>query len=176
MNYYIADTHFGHENIIRHDDRPFGSAEEMDKVLIQFWNNRVTNNDDIWIVGDFAFRSAESVAFYAKQLRGKKHLILGNHDRLTPEDRKYFVSIDSIRTVHDNGKKIVLCHYPLAEWDGFFRGVYHGYAHIHNNTNEAYQNMKTKELALNTGCMINGYQPVTLDELIINNKKFKEAH
>jgi calcineurin-like phosphoesterase family protein len=176
MIYYIADTHFGHANIIKLDGRPFKTVEEMDKVLIQFWNNKVQDTDDVWIIGDFAFRNAESVAFYAKQLRGRKHLIMGNHDKLTPEDKKYFVSIDTLRTISDNGRKIVLCHYPLAEWDGFFRGVYHIYAHIHNNTNEAYYNMKTKERALNAGCMINMYQPVTLEELIINNKKFKEAH
>ena len=34
MNYYIADTHFGHENVLKFDKRPFRSVDEMDEVLI----------------------------------------------------------------------------------------------------------------------------------------------
>ena len=30
MIYYIADMHFGHENVIRFDDRPFADTEQMD--------------------------------------------------------------------------------------------------------------------------------------------------
>lgn len=45
MNFYIADMHFGHKNIIRYDNRPFGSVEEMDKALIQLWNETVGSDD-----------------------------------------------------------------------------------------------------------------------------------
>lgn len=34
--------------------------------------------------------------------------------------------------------------------------------------------MKTKDRALNAGCMINGYVPVSFAELVYNNKKFQE--
>ena len=33
--------------------------------------------------------------------------------------------------------------------------------------------MKTKEHALNAGCMINNYAPVSFNELIRNNEAFK---
>ena len=35
MIFYIADTHFGHENILQMDSRPFASVEEMDTALIK---------------------------------------------------------------------------------------------------------------------------------------------
>lgn len=35
MNFYIADTHFGHANAIRFDNRPFADPEEMDAEIIQ---------------------------------------------------------------------------------------------------------------------------------------------
>ena len=37
--FYIADTHFGHQNIILFDNRPFFSIEEMERELINNWNH-----------------------------------------------------------------------------------------------------------------------------------------
>ena len=34
-NWYTADPHFGHENVIKFCDRPFRSANHMDAVLMQ---------------------------------------------------------------------------------------------------------------------------------------------
>ena len=47
MNLYISDLHFGHTNIIRFDHRPFADVEEMDWMLINFWNNRVQPEDHV---------------------------------------------------------------------------------------------------------------------------------
>lgn len=53
MNYYIADTHFGHDNIRRLSNRPFETIEEMDNTIIDNWNSRVNDNDDIYIFRRF---------------------------------------------------------------------------------------------------------------------------
>ena len=52
MTYYISDTHFGHVGALTFDNRPFATIEESDRALIENWNARVTNNDNIYIVGD----------------------------------------------------------------------------------------------------------------------------
>lgn len=57
MNLYISDTHFGHKNVIGFDHRPFIDVNEMDHCLIKLWNSRVQPDDDVYIVGDFAFRN-----------------------------------------------------------------------------------------------------------------------
>ena len=57
MNYYISDLHFGHANVIRHDARPFADVGEMDRVLIERWNAVVGEDDDVYVVGDFCYRS-----------------------------------------------------------------------------------------------------------------------
>lgn len=177
MNYYIGDTHFGHANILRLDGRPFSSIAENDECLISNWNETVTDTDDIWVLGDFAWATPE---VYAQRLRGRKHLIIGNHDRLTTVARKEFVSIDKMAHVQDKafGKtvQIHLCHFPLAEWNGYYRGAYHIFAHIHSNTGKTYQIMKQFDKALNAGCMINNYKPVTFEELVLNNRVFRESH
>lgn len=58
MNYYIADTHFGHRNIINFDGRPFHDITEMKLALIANWNRRVTNEDTVFILGDFCWGKA----------------------------------------------------------------------------------------------------------------------
>ena len=49
MIYFTADTHFGHENVIRFCGRPFSCAAEMDEALIANWNSRVKGNDTVYI-------------------------------------------------------------------------------------------------------------------------------
>lgn len=109
MNYYIADTHFGHKNVIEFDKRSFENIAEMDRALITNWNSRVTDNDDVYIIGDFVYRSDKAVSWYCKQLRGRKHLILGNHDKLTDEDKEYFVSIEKMMHITDGKNQICAC-------------------------------------------------------------------
>ena len=177
MNLYTADSHLGHFNVIKHDGRPFSSLEEMNETLIKNHNNRVSNSDDVYLGGDLFFRE-KNPERYLKRLNGKLHLAVGNHDKYwlkNHELRKYFVEINDIIHIEEGSDTIIMCHYPMAEWDGYYRGTWHIYAHIHNNLNEAFEIMKNKEKALNAGCMINGYMPVTFEELKINNKLFKES-
>ena len=70
---------------------------------------------------------------------------------------------------------MILCHFPLADWNAKHRGSYHVYGHIHNNKDEVYEFMKKQERALNAGCMINNYEPVILEELLENNRRFQGA-
>ncbi|MDO5358956.1 MAG: hypothetical protein Q4E80_06235 [Slackia faecicanis] len=58
--YYISDTHFGHANIIRLSNRPFLDIAEMNAELIARWNAKVTDDDDVYMLGDFAYRSIEA--------------------------------------------------------------------------------------------------------------------
>jgi len=67
--------------------------------------------------------------------------------------------------VTDGRDELCLCHYPLAEWFGFYKGHYHIYGHIHNHDDETARFMKTRERAFNAGCMLYGYTPVTLEEM-----------
>ena len=73
--FYIADTHFGHDNIRKLSNRPFATVEEMDRAIIDNWNSKVKNDDDVYILGDFTYKG-ESYKHYLKQLNGRKHLII----------------------------------------------------------------------------------------------------
>ena len=74
--FVIADTHFGHSNIIKYCDRPFVTTEEMDRQLIEKWNSVVGKEDIVYHLGDFALGNMNKVSEYRKQLKGKIFLII----------------------------------------------------------------------------------------------------
>jgi calcineurin-like phosphoesterase family protein len=86
--YFIADTHFGDERILRYENRPFDNAEEMDRELIQRWNAKVNAEDTVYVLGDFGAVGYESDVL--SKLNGKKYLVKGNHDTASNEEyRRY---------------------------------------------------------------------------------------
>ena len=97
MNYFISDTHFGHVNVLKFDKRPFKNIDEMNSTIINNWNNKVNDDDHIWILGDFCYRSANPPEYYLSQLRGHKHLLIGNHDKTVLNSKSAISMFDSIQ-------------------------------------------------------------------------------
>ncbi len=176
MKRYISDLHFGHNNVIRFDRRPFENADDMDSKMIELWNSRVSPNDDVYIDGDLCCGNAKPPHWYLSQLNGHKHLTLGNHDEVVLKDKqclKYLESISQMEFITDADKIIVLCHYPICDWYKGRYGSWHIYGHIHCRRNEVYDFMRTRDHALNAAACINGYAPVSFEALLQNNYKFQ---
>ena len=175
MKYYISDLHFGHENIIRLCNRPFKNVREMDETLIKNWNSVIKPEDEVYILGDLIFRASKAPADYFSKLNGKKYLIKGNHDKINYQWKPYFEWIKDYAEVEDNGRRVILSHYPMVEWNGFFRGSIHLFGHIHNNTeNNSYKIMRNIDNAYNVGADIIEFTPQTLDNIIHYNKVFNK--
>ena len=49
MMYFVSDLHFGHNNVLVYDNRPFKTIEENDQTIITNWNNAVGMDDEIFI-------------------------------------------------------------------------------------------------------------------------------
>ncbi len=178
MIFFVSDTHFGHANIIRFCNRPFGTVEEMDEALVANWNDKVGGNDTVYFLGDLFFRAApDKVMDILGRLKGRKHLVIGNHDSswMTKElvDR-HFVEASPFLDVSDGGMHLVMCHYPLLCWGGEGKSwMVHG--HIHNNRHMDYWPLlQVRERVLNASVEINGYAPVTFEELVENNVRQKQ--
>ena len=107
MNYYIADLHIGHKNIIRFDKRPFANADEMDKSITENWNSRIQPDDTVYILGDFIWHKENEWASYVKPLAGKKVLIRGNHDpkQFSPATARLFEEITDFKEIKDYSTK-----------------------------------------------------------------------
>lgn len=174
--YFISDIHFGHTNVIRLSQRPFESIEEMDKEVIKNWNSRVKEEDTVYILGDFWYKGADNPVNYIRQLKGKKILIKGNHDTKALKNQvflTYFEEIVDMKEIVLDGKHIVMCHYPLLEWNGYFRGSYMVYGHIHNNKPKFSEYILQEDRLLNAGVDIVGFMPVNFNELVERNIEFK---
>jgi len=178
MIFFTSDLHFGHRNIIRLCNRPFSSIEEMDNLLIQSWNHKVNRNDTVYILGDLMFRNEKPPEEYLRQLKGKKHLLVGNHDRQwikACDLSQFFESVEKLDFVSDGKRQMTLCHYPMMSWPHIQR-CYMVFGHIHNNTDADYWPLiANSDLMLNAGVDINGFAPVTFEEMEANNKQFKIA-
>jgi len=179
--FFTADLHFGHSKILEFCNRPFDCVDDMNLALINNWNSRVSNDDHVYIVGDLFYGGRDAAGLSAavaivEKLKGILHLVAGNHDFPYLKNMEYhylFADVDHIRYLRHEDKDIFLCHYPLAEWSGFFRGSWHIYGHIHNQKNAAFEHMKQFDHALNAGVDICNYMPVTFDELKRHNEIFK---
>ena len=169
MIYFTADLHFGHENIIRHCNRPFSSAAEMDETLTRNWNNVVTPEDEVYILGDFTLRPAVEAHGYLTQLNGRKHFIRGNHDKFLKNYEQYENDFEWVKDYHVlfvGKRRFVLFHFPILEWDQYYRGAIHLYGHVHNSQAPAKLMEKLKGSAFNVGVDVNGFQPVSMEEIL----------
>lgn len=179
MNYYIGDPHLGHEAIIRLCNRPFSSVDEMDETIIANWNRRVTNADTVFILGDLMFRMKKEPSEYLSRLKGHKILVLGNHDAAwiwREGATRFLSSYVSMMELIDRNRDVVLCHYPLLTWPHIRKGGYMVFGHLHGNREQdPYVRYGLTERILNSCVEVNGYQPVTLDEMIENNRAFREG-
>ena len=177
MIYYISDLHIGHKNAIRFDERPFADIDDMEREIVRRWNEKVGADDDVYILGDVFYRNKGSRADFLKRLGGRLHLIVGNHDFEILKNEAAlgcFESVDKLRQIVDDGRRVVMCHYPIISWNMKHFGAYHVYGHVHANINEGTIFMMKQERAFNAGCMINNYEPCTLLELEENNRVFKD--
>ncbi len=86
MIYFTADLHLNHEKIIEFCDRPYKNAEHMNDRLIANINQRCKPEDNLYHLGDFAFKGGwqggkEDIAHFETQIIPKVTHLLGNHDR-----------------------------------------------------------------------------------------------
>ncbi len=180
MTFFTSDLHFGHKNIINLCARPFASVEEMDAYIIEGWNRKVKKNDVVYIIGDVVW-DKNRVSYYMEQLSGKKILIPGNHDTTwvrREECQKYFETILPYLEIHLSGHPITMCHYPMLEWKSSREETkrklgYLIHGHIHNRIADEYRQLFLSFNALNAGADINGFVPVTFEEMLENNLNFK---
>ena len=169
--WFTADTHFGHENVIRYNKRPFSSVEEMDETLIENWNKVIHPDDTIYHLGDFTLLGKGPAKSYLNSLTGIIHVVPGGHDHRwigkdtyttgTGHPVQILPPLQTIKVTLPEPYQyqlIVLCHYSLRVWDRSHYGSWHLYGHSHGN-------LPPLDNSLDVGVDCWDYQPVSLDML-----------
>ena len=189
--FFTSDLHFGHENVIRFDNRPFNTVEEMDEEMIKRWNAKVGKGDIVYVLGDFIWKAATNEAVsIIRRLNGQIILIKGNHDRFlhNAAAKKALAGIkdyDDICVTLEDGttRRCILSHYFIPFYNGHrYQAIHlHGHSHLTEESAEEVRittelNEKGYDLKIyNVGCMYWNYTPVTLDE-ILERKAYGQAN
>jgi calcineurin-like phosphoesterase family protein len=141
--FFTSDTHYAHQNIVRGvtrwEDksgcRDHETVEEMNELLVENINRTVGVDDHLFHDGDWSFGGASKVKEFRAKIRCRNvHLVLGNHDTLIHRDpalQSLFSTVSFYREISMNSQKIVLCHYPLMTWNGWYEGSWQLYGHCH---------------------------------------------
>lgn len=173
--FYISDLHLYHGNLLHPRDestmatnlkarKQFSSVDEMHELIKRNWNEKVTDDDTVYILGDLGVYHADEIADFINSLTGTKILIKGNLDRWNLNEskrlRRAFADIRSYMVIKDRDDQVVLFHYPIEQWDGYYRGYYHVHGHTHGD-----QNLSTIPGRFEVCVEVTDYTPMTLEEL-----------
>jgi calcineurin-like phosphoesterase family protein len=137
--FFTSDLHLDHDAIRRHCNRPFASVEEMNETMVSRWNEVVTPKDDVYVIGDFAWKRHDH---WIQALHGHKHLVIGNHDRMSAAALASFTEVvgtpkcPGIKVLAIDTKVVALCHFSLRSWPASHYGAWHFYGHSHGRHKE----------------------------------------
>jgi calcineurin-like phosphoesterase family protein len=132
--FVVADLHFGHKGVCKFTApngvdklRPWDDTETMDDALVEYWNQTVKPEDEVYVLGDVTMN--RSALPTIGRCNGRKHLIKGNHDTAPiAEYLDYFYEVSACRVLKD----MILTHIPIhASGLGRFGVNVHGHLHAY---------------------------------------------
>jgi calcineurin-like phosphoesterase family protein len=164
MMWFTSDTHLGHAAIIKHSNRPFANADEMDHTIIANINSLVGTNDVLYHLGDWCWGT--NIRAYRRRIRCENVvLILGNHDReIRRRPDRYadcFNEVTDFREIKlPDGNSLTLCHYALKVWNKSHHGTWHLYGHSHGSLPD---DPKSRSFDIGVDC--HAYKPLNLHQV-----------
>ena len=168
MLWFVADTHFFHGNIIKHENRPWSTVEDMNEGLLRNINETVGLNDTLYVLGDFSFKEKQAQVWELRKriICRNVHLVRGNHD-CGWNGTNAFRSVSDYLEIKHGTYKLVLCHYPFESWNGSYRGwSIHLHGHSHNDAEYNLANIEAGLLRFDVGVDANSYYPVSIEKVL----------
>ena len=153
--YITSDQHWFHENIIKFENRPFTSVEEMNEYMLSKWNNTVSKKDKVFFLGDLCIPS-QMYKEIIPRLNGYKIMIMGNHDCLS--HKRYseggFEEVSRYPIILQ--EFYILSHAPLPLSNDMPYVNIHGHIHSKQMNGGNYYNVSVE---------LHDYKPMRLDDI-----------
>ena len=174
-----SDQHWHHSNIITLAKRPFKDVDEMNYNLIKNYNAAVKENDEVYFLGDVAWKDIKKAINTLAQLnQSKRYLILGNHDHKNIKDPNFAKFFNWIKDYHEltyNGKLHIMSHYPFYSWRASGRSSIMIHGHCHSNIDEINKGYYRIDVGVDNP--ICGFAPISIDKIdAIMKAKKVEPH
>ena len=171
MIYFTSDLHFCHDRPFMFNPRGFTNIKDHDEAIVKNWNAIVDDEDEVYILGDLMLIDNEKGLSYVRQLKGKLHIILGNHD--TAQRVTLYKSLSNVVEVvyasylRYKDRDFYLSHYPtiVGDMDHPRRSkkiVYNLFGHTHQPTNF----FNDVFFIYHVGLDSHQNQPVSIDQII----------
>ena len=175
-----SDLHLGHDREFIYGPRGFNSIEEHDRTIIKNWNELVSWDDEVWLLGDCILGDNESGCRKLNQLVGNIRIIAGNHDstnriQMYANIRPTILTMGLTYILKYQGYSFYLSHYPTLTTNGdtdkpLKRQVVNICGHSH--TQDRFKDMD-KGIIYHTELDCQENKPVLLDNIIEDIKKYK---
>lgn len=122
MIYFSSDLHFNHNKPFIYADRGFSSVDEMNITIIYNFNSVLTPQDDLYLLGDTLMGNTSETILLFQQLKGKIHLIWGNHDtsnrqRILAQQPNVVEVLGYAGILTYEKQNFYLCHFPTSTFN-----------------------------------------------------------
>ena len=170
--YFTSDLHL-------YGTRGFDNVEDMNNEILNRWNALITDDDEVYILGDSILNNTIGGIEILKMLKGKKYYIYGNHDtndriatmQVTLPDMTFLGWSDMLRI---GKRQFYLSHFPTItrtiDDAPNKQGVINLYGHTHQTDNFYNGNPYMYHVGMDS----HNLTPVSLDEIIEDINKRKE--
>lgn len=178
-----SDLHLGHT--LAATERGFATVDDHDRAIMAGLRRRLRDGDDLFLLGDLAFAGWVPRVLQLASLPGRKHLVLGNHDRahpMHPNGWKHlavlgqvFASVQTAATIRHGGVEWLLSHFPYSgdhpgtedrhpQWRLPDRGqpIFHGHTHAASRVSRS----TAGTVQVHVGLDAWGLKPVTLHDAV----------
>ena len=168
MVFVTSDLHFCHDREFVWGARGYADVNEMNEAQVRKWNEIVTDEDEVWVLGDLMLGDFEQGLSYLKQLKGKIHVCLGNHDTSKREQAYRNLGWDVQLCARMKYKKIsfYLSHYPTITHNidekELWQVVVNLYGQTHQTTNFYHDDPWMYHVGVDSH---DGY-PVSMDQVL----------
>lgn len=173
--YFTSDLHFGHQKDFLYKPRGFNSLEKMEDYIVEKWNNKVTNNDDVYVLGDLMLMDDDHGLNLIKKLNGKLHIIFGNHD--TDNRIIKYCGLDNIvevcfaQRIRYKKYNFYLSHYPTITTNIDDRGLQKILINLHGHTHSKEKFYNGIATIYNVSMDAHNCEPIEVEKILDDIRK-----